>query len=62
MLSFGSTGGRRGSVRAFVPLSRVVCACMRVTTTCRVSVINTSYQKLPFGSGNDPDKRFFTKH
>ena len=22
----------------------------------------TSYQKLPFGSGDDPDKLFFTKH
>ena len=22
-------------------------------------VINTSYQKLPFGSGDDPDKLFF---
>ena len=59
MLSFGSTGGRRGSVRAFVPLSRVVCACVRVTTTCHVSIINTSYQRLPFGSGDDPDKLLF---
>ena len=24
--------------------------------------IYTSYQKLPFGSGDDPDKLFFTKH
>ena len=32
---------------------------MRVTTTYRVSIINTSYQKLPFGSGDDPDKLFF---
>ena len=23
------------------------------------SIINTSYQKLPFGSGDDPDKLFF---
>ena len=22
-------------------------------------IINTSYQKLPFGSGDDPDKLFF---
>ena len=22
-------------------------------------IINTSYQKLPFGSGDDPDKVFF---
>ena len=33
---FGRTGGRRGTVRAFVTLSRVVCACVHVTTTCRV--------------------------
>ena len=31
---------------------------MRVTTTCRVSIINTSYQSLPFGSGDDPEKLF----
>ena len=24
-----------------------------------VCLINTSYQKLPFGSGDDPDKLFF---
>ena len=54
--------GRRRIVRAFAPLSRVVCACMRVTTTFRVSIINTIYQKLPFGSTDDPDKLFFTKN
>ena len=26
-------------------------------TICHI--INTSYQKLPFGSGDDPDKLFF---
>ena len=53
------TAGRRGTISAFVHLSRVVRACVRVTTTCRVSVVNTSYQKLPFGSGDHPDKLLF---
>ena len=35
------------------------CMCVRVTTTCRASIINTSYQKSPFGSGDDPDTLFF---
>ena len=48
-----------GDCQGFVPLSRVVCACVRVTTTCSVSIINTSYQNLVFGSGDDPDKFFF---
>ena len=58
---FGRTTGRRGTVKAFVHGSRVVCACVRVTTSCRMSIINTSYQKLPFGSGDDPGKLFFHK-
>ena len=28
-------------------------------TSVELSIINTSYQKLPFGSGDDPDKLFF---
>ena len=29
-----------------------------VTSGVRTAIINTSYQKLPFGSGDDPDKLF----
>ena len=33
--------------------------CRRVEEGTEVLIINTSYQKLPFGSGDDPDKLFF---
>ena len=45
---FGHTRGRRGIVRAFVPLSRVVCACVRVTTTRRVCWYLAERRWLPW--------------
>ena len=40
------------------PVTCFVSKPSRITSV-EVSIINTSYQKLPFGSGDDPEKLFF---
>ena len=51
-----------GRVQHFFPSTIVeLCAHTLVDPLCSqfLQIINTSYQKLPFGSGDDPDKLFF---
>ena len=45
---FDRTAGRRGTIRAFVPLSRVVCVCVRVTTTSPVCWYLAGRRWLPW--------------
>ena len=53
------------NVCALIPVTTLMVVCYfsvgRMLSSCLVPtlIINTSYQKLPFGSGDDPDKLFF---